>query len=70
MLQKMHFCVFPGNLVLPFLCHQLLLLEVKAQLIKFCTKFQIKQVKFLQSQKKAAVQQNSATKLTAFFQKC
>ena len=66
----MHFCVFPDILVLPFLGHQLLLLEVKAQLIKFCTKFQIKQAKFLQSQKKAAAQQNSTTKLTAFFQKC
>ena len=51
-----------------FLATYLLLFEIKTKFIKFCTKFQVKPAKRLQS-KYTSLQQTSTSKMAAFFQK-
>ena len=66
-LQKTHICVFPDCFNFSdFLAISYCFLEIKTKLIKSCTKFRAKEVKFLPS--KCAAQQTIIAKLFAFFQ--
>ena len=66
-LQKTHICVFPDCFNFSdFLAISYCFLEIKTKLIKSCTKFQAKQIKFLPS--KCAAQQTIRAKLFGFFQ--
>ena len=68
-LQKMHICVFTDYFSFSqFFGRFLLLLEIKTKIIKFCTKFQVKQGKFLLFKCTSLLLHRKPAKLPAVFQ--